>query len=79
MLKIEAFFPCNIRKVYAVQKFCMGTVSDHCGEFFELNTEISPTHVLISLDCIAWLPEVLPRIQVRSFFSFTLPYSSSNL
>jgi hypothetical protein len=45
------------RKVYAVQKFCTGTISDHFGEFIGLNVEIVPAHVvpfrLISLDYAA--------------------------
>jgi hypothetical protein len=46
-------------EIYAVQKLCTGTVSDHSGEFFELNIEIFPAHVipfmLISLDYASWL------------------------
>jgi hypothetical protein len=65
MLQMEAFFPCNVQEVYAVQKFCIGTVPDHCAEFFEFNSEIFPTHVmpsmLISQDYATCLPEVLPR------------------
>jgi hypothetical protein len=65
MLHIEAFFPCHVQEVYAVQKFCIGTVPDHCGELFEFNSEIFPTHVLpsmlISQDYTAWLPKVFPH------------------
>jgi len=74
----EAFFPCHDQKVYAKQTSCKGTVSNHCEEFFESNTEKFPTQELlsslISPGCVAWLPKLLPCLWrthnqcTRSFF-----------
>jgi hypothetical protein len=64
-LLTEAFFLFHVLKVNAVQKLCTWKLFDHCGEFYELNAEICPPRVMLSvvnsLHYVAWLPEVIPR------------------